>query len=171
MKGCLLFFLLLFSFPDVFGQDKLWEEKQTILSDYYKLKRTDSLFTYEIVSRKNMVSVEIKGTDSLKLIHHFNLNGPSNPESLCDSMEIYLECAKCVDQTLLKIISDRERKWIQLTDGSYISRKYVMWSQANKGAKKIYTIPVMQIFREQNESKVIIFTINLSKADWKERLK
>lgn len=171
MRICLFLFALLFPFYSAFAQDKLWEEKQTILSDYYELKRSDSSFTYEIVSRNNTVSVDIKGTDSLKLIHHFNLNEQSNTESLCDSLEIYLECAKCMDQTLMKIISDRERKWIHLSDGSYISKKYVMFSQIKSGGEKTYTIPVMQIFRGEDQSKVIIYSVKLSKADWKEQLK
>lgn len=162
---------MLFPFQYVFGQDKLWEEKQTILSDYYRMKANDTTFRYEVVNRNNIISVEINGTDSLKLIHYFNLDSTSGPESLCDSLEIYLECAKCMDETLMKIISDRDRKWQQMIDGSYISGKYLMWSQTKAGAEKTYTIPVMQIYREADHAEVIIYTTELSKTKWKQKLR
>ncbi len=153
------------------AQDYFWSSKEEIFTTYEDLIDQDSSFTIDIVDHGNSVIVKIEGADSLEITHFFNQNGVANSESLCDSLIINLLCTDCQDKHVTKMLENKNRKWRQLPDQSYVSKVWVSKFWPGDKSAILYTVPMMKIIKGESSTVILIYSQEYTKKDWKEELR
>lgn len=153
------------------AQDYFWSSKEEIITNYEDFIDQVSSFTINITDKGNSVLVKIEGADSLEITHFFNRKGETNSESLCDSLIIILLCTDCQDTHVTKMLENKNRKWRQLPDQNYLSKKWVskFW-QGDKSAI-LYRVPMMKIIKGKSSTVILIYSQEYTKKKWKEELK
>jgi hypothetical protein len=152
----------------LWSQDNLWNDRENIILEYENYSDQD--FNYIITDSIREILVKIYGQDSLEVTHFIRpyQNGEFDNESICDSIIINLLCDSCVEYHILQMTNSKTRKWIELSDSSYISSKWVSKSESSNKESNIYTVPILKVIENQNLTQIILFTKELTKNEWKE---
>ncbi len=165
--------LLLLVCGSLHAQDNLWNERHDILSEYDALAASDTNFRIRIVDSTSRITVFIEGKDSLQLTHFIRpySNGIIDDESPCDSLVIALDCSRCAPEHIRKIIASKQRKWVQTSDSTYISKRWVMKFQPANHDPVTYTVPLLLIRTTVTQSEIVLYTAIFTKYEWKSRLR
>lgn len=166
-KVGLVYIVIMFSQLSLWSQDNLWNDRESIIQEYENYPDTN--FQYFILNNTDELLVKIYGQDSIEITHYFkpdNYDEMDN-ESICDSIVIELLCETCVDYHITQMSESKYRKWVKVSDSVYISSKWVSKFWPSDKSPNIYTVPIMRVIKGDDLTRILLYTDEFTKKEWK----
>lgn len=155
------------------SQDHLGDDRITILNDFTDYVGSDSNYQIDIEDHTNVISISIIGECSLNLTYFLqeDLDGSISEESFCDSAIMRVLCAECVDSYLAQLLESRNRRWTQVSETEFVSKRWVRKFNPKAKGPNLYTIPCLEVLRTDVETVVTLYMGKWTRREWKAILK